>query len=119
MEYKKNNLIKIISFLILFFIIISCDNVQDPQPCDGVSCSDHGDCAIDGNSILCICNSGYHENGLNCIENGIVPTCDNFACPDHATCNLNDGSPKCLCNNGYVLEGNICVEKITACSNNP
>ena len=113
-------------FLILFvlstFIFISCDNTNsdDNAPCFDISCSDLGECGIDNdNNPVCICNSGYHSVGLNCIEDGVTPTCDNFSCPKNAKCELQNDTPKCICDNGYILDNNICIEEINACSDDP
>lgn len=38
------------------------------DPCQGVSCSGHGLCAVAGGQALCVCDSGFEPRGLDCVE---------------------------------------------------
>ncbi|MFH1436524.1 MAG: calcium-binding EGF-like domain-containing protein [Pseudomonadota bacterium] len=40
---------------------------DDSNPCDGVTCSNHGMCIIVGGSAACDCYEGYRPVGLSCI----------------------------------------------------
>lgn len=79
-------------------------------PCAGVSCSDHGTCAIAGGDPVCACDDGYHAEGLTCIEDGTTGPCDGVTCSGHGTCALVSGDPTCACDGGYHAEGLTCIE---------
>ena len=82
---------------------LSC--IADIDPCDGVTCSEHGTCSPDaeGNAV-CMCDTGYHtddSNPLSCVED--VDPCDGVTCSDHGTCTLDtEGAALCVCDTGYV-----------------
>ena len=38
------------------------------DPCDGVTCSGHGDCVVTDGQASCDCEEGYHAVGLDCEE---------------------------------------------------
>ena len=82
---------------------LSC--IADIDPCDGVTCSEHGTCTPDakGNAV-CICDTGYHtddSNPLSCIAD--IDPCDGITCSDHGTCTLDtEGAALCVCDSGYV-----------------
>ena len=37
------------------------------DPCAGQTCSDHGTCAVNAGNASCVCDDGYHADGLTCI----------------------------------------------------
>ena len=39
-----------------------------PGPCEGVDCSGHGTCELEGGQSVCNCDPGYHAEGLDCLE---------------------------------------------------
>lgn len=41
------------------------------DPCDGVTCGDHGTCVVLGGSASCRCEQGYHPEGLDCVEDAV------------------------------------------------
>jgi hypothetical protein len=47
------------------------DPVEDSDPCAGVTCSGHGDCAVVGGEPQCRCETGYHAEGLECVEDTV------------------------------------------------
>lgn len=57
--------------ILLFFVLTgltgACGDDPPPDPCDGVTCSDHGYCFEESSSPMCHCNSGYHPRGLSCV----------------------------------------------------
>ncbi len=96
-------------FLFLFFMIfyISCTETptENVNKCAEVSCSGHGVCGIDlNNDPVCICDSGYYVEGLNCKSLECSPSCSRFQ-----NCNIVDDSPICECKANYVLENNSCI----------
>ena len=46
--------------------------VEAGDPCLGVACSDHGTCVLVGEQASCVCDPGYHDEGLECVEDGEV-----------------------------------------------
>ncbi len=49
---------------------LACDGglVEQDNACEDVECSGHGLCGLFDNQPICICDSGYHSDGLACIE---------------------------------------------------
>ncbi len=45
---------------------------SNPDPCDGVSCSNHGTCMESAGGAYCDCDAGYIDEGLACVSNVIV-----------------------------------------------
>ena len=37
------------------------------DPCDGVDCSGHGRCFVDGEEAFCRCDDGFDDDGLECV----------------------------------------------------
>ena len=59
-----------VSVLVLT-IAASCQGIfEERGPCSGVTCSGHGACATidDGESAVCVCDSGYFSDGLSCVD---------------------------------------------------
>lgn len=57
------------------------------DPCENITCSDHGVCGVIGENTICACDSGYHAEALSCIIDQIDlckdVTCDlGFICVD-------------------------------------
>jgi hypothetical protein len=76
------------------------ENVEE-NPCEGVDCSGHGDCAVDGSDPVCICDRGYHvEGGTNCIQD--PDPCQGVDCSGFGTCAVTPaGDVICACDDGY------------------
>ncbi len=64
------------------------------SPCLGVDCSGHGTCQVSGGQATCACDSGYHAQGLACVEDD---PCANVTCGANAHCLAG----VCQCNDGY------------------
>ncbi len=80
------------------------------DPCAGVTCSDHGSCVVGPDGAKCECDSGYHAEGLSCVEDGTVGPCYGIECSGHGLCVDVAGSPVCQCDSDYHAEGLSCVE---------
>jgi hypothetical protein len=86
-------------------IFLDCDTnesicVEIPDPCEGVACSGHGQCEVDGNQAVCHCEAGFIPDGLDCIPE---PSFEDFiagAILDLCQENL----PICTTSAGCVLE---------------
>ena len=42
--------------------------IASSDPCDGVTCSGHGECVVTDGQASCDCEEGYHAVGLDCEE---------------------------------------------------
>lgn len=43
---------------------------SNQNPCQGVTCSGHGECQVVGGQAACDCDNGYHAEGLDCVVDG-------------------------------------------------
>ncbi len=72
----------------------TCDvnhNCINPNnPCEGITCSNHGTCNLTENIASCLCETGFHADGLNCIED-VVNT--NAIIANHEYINLFSSLP--------------------------
>ncbi len=101
-------------FLIAVLFLFSCGGDDTPNNekglCDDVTCSNHGKCYVLNDVAKCLCDTGYHAEALECIENGVTNPCTGITCSDKGTCENNNGTAICNCQNGYHAEGLTCVE---------
>ncbi len=88
------------TFMGLFAFYQGCHPPGDP--CDGVLCSGHGVCASLDDEPVCLCDDGYVEEGLECVEAGPSP-CTGVTCSGHGVCVVRDGKPLCVCDHGYCI----------------
>ncbi len=95
-----------------------CDtnhNCVDPvNPCTGVTCSGFGDCAVTNNNAVCVCDTGYHPDGLNCVED--IDLCVGITCSGFGDCVVNNNITICVCDSGYHANGLTCVQDTNPCS---
>ncbi len=76
-------------------------------PCDGQSCSGHGECAVlAGATARCFCEAGFRvsADGLACTEIVAGDECRGIDCSGHGSCVVIDGEPRaptCICDAGY------------------
>lgn len=82
-----------------------------PDPCEGVDCSGRGTCVVEGGDASCRCESGYHAEGLECVENDPDP-CEEVSCGEHGTCVAEGEEPACQCDPGFHAEGLECVRDV-------
>ena len=84
------------------------------DPCDGVACSGHGTCVDNDGTAECDCDTGYHPDGLDCVQDEDV--CAGVTCSGHGTCVDNDGTAECDCDTGYHPDGLDCVQDEDVCA---
>lgn len=66
----------ILRSLFVLVAIVACQGLfedRDPSdPCDGVTCSGHGECVLvdEGSRAACVCDTGFEEDGLECVPLG-------------------------------------------------
>ncbi len=91
----------LVAWSVLVGALASCGPDTDlPDPCEGVTCSDHGICDVDEDGEpYCICESGFSDRGLECVEG-----CTSDFCSGHGTCTDTDDGPTCDCDEGYTGE---------------
>ncbi len=75
------------------------------EPCDGVTCSDHGSCFEHGGSPQCECEPGYHPADLRCVLDVMGDECQGVECSGHGACRVEDRAPRCDCDRGYESSG--------------
>jgi hypothetical protein len=84
-----------------------------PIVCDGVSCSGVGTCeVVDGGQPSCVCEAGYHAEGLACVTD---ETCAGVDCGRCGKCEVIGGKATCTCPDGLSYDGNGCVVDPNPC----
>ena len=92
--------------------ICNSNNCLDSvNPCDGMTCSNHGTCVIDPSTDLISCNcdinNGYFPDGLNCVN----PCSGHENCEGYGTCkSTSSANAICECLDGYKAQGLKCIE---------
>lgn len=73
-------------------------NVARPDPCDGITCSDHGRCIVSGTpaSPACDCDNSFDAAALACLPHDAAPACASLVSVDssysgYGTAPLDDG----------------------------
>jgi hypothetical protein len=94
------------------------DGDSDGDPCDGVDCTGLGHCLSDGARAICICDEGYHAEGLSCLPvgadgdadaDGEPGPCDGVTCSGHGRCFDDGATALCVCDEGYHASGLACL----------
>ena len=88
----------------IFLVFSSAYASWGPDLCEDVTCSGHGYCNEDGDNEWCVCDAGYIEEGLNCVEG-----CVDVTCSGHGTCSVSGGQEVCNCESGFNPDGTQCV----------
>ncbi len=105
---KKSFALFTITLLLFVLSTLGCgssgDSPDDPGPCAGISCGDHGTC----NDGVCACTDDY--SGVVC---STPPSCAVIGCGPNGTCELD----VCNCVAGY--DGDFCDININDCDPNP
>ncbi len=84
----------------LGFMLSNCSNsISEPLGCDGVDCGAHGTCDDTSGQAVCVCDDGYHAEGLSCVANTMP--CDGVDCGGHGTCDDTSGQAVCRCEHPY------------------
>ncbi len=109
MECKRRarrnwNLVEVLAACIIGLLACCQGNKSPEEPCAGVSCSDHGACAVLDGEPVCLCDEGYDAEGLECVEAPLSP-CSGVNCSDHGICEVRDGEPWCVCYEHFHNEG--------------
>jgi hypothetical protein len=55
-----------LAVLVVAASFAGCHEGETSDPCSGVTCSDHGRCAEDGERAWCECDPGYAPSALDC-----------------------------------------------------
>ncbi len=88
------------------------DNKDDsePSPCKDVTCSGHGTCIVENDAAKCNCQSGFHAEALECVEDETANPCKDVTCSGHGACVVENNAAKCDCNDGFHAEVLECVQ---------
>ncbi len=90
-----------------------CDRKPEEDPCEEVSCGEHGSCAVSDGAAICICEAGYHAQDLACVADH--DPCAEVSCSGHGICAILDGSAVCICDKGYHADDLTCIEDADPC----
>ena len=102
---KNTSFLKVLMSVALLFTAWSCgDSGGDAETaCNNVDCSGAGVCVLANGEARCLCQAGYHEEGLHCTKNLCLENdCVHGRCKDPAN------SAECVCEGGY--SGTACTE---------
>ncbi len=94
----------LLGLLLSLAVACSDDSSGDgPDPCEGITCSGNGTCQEANGLARCVCNTGFHADGLTCVEDlCLASDCIHGQCTDPAT------SSECTCEDGYT--GDACED---------
>ncbi len=106
----RTSIILVVGLLVAPFGCKDEETVLAPaEVCKDVDCSGHGRCAVTAeNTAVCLCDPGYHAEGLDCEADTPGAECDGVSCSGHGTCVVVQGEPNypmCVCDEGYHLVG--------------
>lgn len=87
-------------FVIASCLICACDGGSERDPCEGVTCSGHGECLANDEAATCVCFSGYEADELSCVPAGSDGDADGDADVDGD----GDGDGDCPVNSGYPCQ---------------
>ena len=97
---------------------LSC--VEDVDPCDGVTCSDHGTCTLDTEgAALCVCDTGYVNASATECEVEIIDIDGNYmkdiydTAPDHGKSCISEHDKGCSTGFCDSFMGYKCSTKCT------
>ncbi len=80
--------------------------------CNGITCSNHGECIENNSQANCNCYEGYHAQELECIKD--IETCTaEITCSNHGICDDSSGVVKCNCEQGYINANLECIKNTT------
>lgn len=101
---------------------------SEGDPCEGVTCSGHGQCAVlAGESPICVCDAGYELQGAtNCVAEEVAEEpCDEAAdCVGETVCSLSGecitptcGTGEWVMGGGSTSEGSECYrDELMGCA---
>jgi len=88
---------------------LSCECKTD-ELCKDITCSSKGKCLVKSDKATCVCDTGYHNEELNCIKDGETNPCNDKTCINNSHCTVEDNKAICVCDSNYTLNAeNICM----------
>lgn len=96
---------------------LDCVENKAGSVCDGVTCSDQGECFDAGGLLtdpICQCDEGYIPINLTCLKNLSGDPCDYIDCGPNSECVLDVSSLDCSCDDGFIEDesGWGCIEDL-------
>lgn len=118
MKYHKAALpIALAAALTLFAACGPKNNSTPEDPCESVTCSGHGQCAVQQDQAICLCDDGYIAQGLSCLKDPCEPnpcneppkpTCEDTQhvrqWPSEGTCEARSGGAVCDYGDGTLID---------------
>ena len=101
--------------VVLFGLTLNgCGSSNDSNPCEGWTCSYHGECKVTEGKAACECDPFYEasEDGTQCLSSVNDP-CAPYTCSGHGRCHVDaEDKPYCECDNGWAQSGDKldCIE---------
>jgi len=92
-----------------------CEEVNTPDPCQGVQCTQFAQCSSASGEAVCICSPGYTgDPNTACTK---IDWCGSSPCQNGGNCIDNNVTFSCSCQPGY--QGSLCEEDIKECETAP
>lgn len=93
-------------------------NDDDTDPvvnCVNANCSDKGFCFMNGGVPECFCQSGYHSEFPDCVENRAKDVCSGVECSNKGSCVAVEiiEEPVCACEEGSIPIGLTCISNLS------
>ncbi len=70
-EMRPSLIVRAVTLIIAVLSLAAfCEVEESWAPCDGVTCSDRGECVLGDDSPICECDEGFEPLGLACVPPG-------------------------------------------------
>ena len=101
---------RVVFALTLSLSAFACsDDAEAPDPCEGITCSDHGTCEVQSDVAVCDCDEGYEADDAACTPIEVPDPCADDDCDVNATCTPDGTDFTCACNTGFEGDGKSCT----------
>jgi len=104
------------------FEIIDEDSSETPDEdssatlnCSNAGCSGKGFCFVNGGAPECFCQSGYHSEFPDCVQNKKGDVCSGVECSGNGSCVSVEiiEEPVCACESSYIPIGLSCIQNVS------
>ena len=75
------------------------------QTCDGIDCGEHGQCAIESEVAVCLCEEGFIADNVNMVCVSSEGACSDKSHCTNGSCLYDDNNkPYCKCKEGFIAD---------------